>query len=145
MLPVLGSGWEEYDRNVMGEWYTYLVLAYGRDSAWRLADVAAKTASAGWGGDTYVFYDNPDSGLTALVWVSQWDTTTDADEFAQALLDYGSARWGDPTTASDGALAWQATTDGYVYIRQYGDKIVWLMTPTRDQQFAILNSLSGSL
>jgi hypothetical protein len=142
MLGKLGNGWEEVDRNVMGEWYTYLILAYGRDTSFQIDDETAKTAAEGWGGDTYVYYTNTNNDKFAFVWLSQWDTAADADEFYQASLTYGNARWGE-TTPSDGIASWHSTTDGFVTIRQSGDKVLWLMAPSKNLQTSILSSIPG--
>jgi hypothetical protein len=143
MLPVLGSGWTEVERNVMGEWYTYLILGSGRDTKFQMPDEQAKVASAGWGGDTYVYYNNPTTGKFAFVWVTQWDTTQDANEFANISLKYGTARWGIPTAGSKGANTWKSSADGLVYIQQTGDQVIWLMTPNDTIQTAVLKTLAG--
>jgi hypothetical protein len=142
LLNTLGNGWEEVDRNVMGEWYTYLILAYGRDASFQLDDETATTATEGWGGDTYVYYSNTNNNKFAYVWLSQWDTATDADEFYQASLTYGNARWG--TSSPDGsASTWHSPTDGFIYMAQSGNQVLWLMAPSKDLQTSILNSIPG--
>ena len=141
MLGRLGSGWEETERNVMGEWYTYLILAYGRDASFQLDDETALAATEGWGGDTYVYFDNPANSQFAFVWLSQCDTAADADEFYQASLTYGASRWGESASTDYGT--WQSTVDGFVTIRQSGDKVLWLMTPTKPLQSSILAAFPG--
>jgi len=142
LLNTLGNGWEEVDRNVMGEWYTYLILGNGRDASFQLDDETASTAAEGWGGDTYVYYNNPNNSKFAFVWLSQWDTTADADEFLQASLTYGAGRWG--ASSPDGAAStWHSTSDGFVYITRSGDQVLWLMAPSKADQKAILNTLPG--
>ncbi len=142
LLNTLGNGWEEVERNVMGEWYTYLILADGRDASFQLDDETAKTATEGWGGDTYIYYDNPNNSQFVFIWLSQWDTTADADEFFQASLTYGAGRWG--VSSPDGAAStWHSTADGFVYITCSGDQVLWLMAPSKADQKAILNTLPG--
>jgi hypothetical protein len=143
MLPVLGTGWTEVERNVMGEWYTYLILADGRGTSFQLPKEEAQTASAGWGGDTYVYYNNPDTSEFAFVWLTQWDTPQDADEFFKSSLNYGTDRWGVAKTSSSDSSAWQSSSDGQVYMRQVGDKVLWLMSPSAATQNALLNALPG--
>jgi hypothetical protein len=48
-----------------------------------LLDDGAEAAAAGWGGDSFRLWDV--GGGTALAWRSEWDTTRDAVEFAEAL------------------------------------------------------------
>ncbi len=141
LVNTLGNGWEETERNVMGEWYTYLILAYGRDASFQIDDETAKTAAEGWGGDTYVYYDNPANSQFTFVWLLQWDTAADADEFYQASLTYGTSRWGESASTDYGS--WQSTADGFVTIRQSGDKVLWLMAPSKADQTSILNTLPG--
>ena len=35
LSSTLGADWVEIERNVMGEWYTYLILAHGKDASFR--------------------------------------------------------------------------------------------------------------
>jgi hypothetical protein len=46
LLAVLGDGWSELDSNVMGEWYTYLILAKAVDAAQVIE--TAQTAADSW-------------------------------------------------------------------------------------------------
>ena len=44
LKPTLGDGWTELDSNVMGEWYTYLLLGKGRSQSFRLSEAQAHQA-----------------------------------------------------------------------------------------------------
>lgn len=144
LLPVLGSGWQEDDRNVMGEWYTYLILAYGRDPGFQLPDSDAKDASAGWGGDTYVYYSDPTSGDFALVWRTLWDSNNDAGQFWTASQTYGNDRWGQATSSTEDSMQWKTQNDGYVYMQRVGKYVVWTMSPSMKVQGDILSSLESA-
>jgi hypothetical protein len=124
----LGPGWAEYDRNSMGEWYTYLILAAGENSGTRLTEEVAKKASAGWGGDTYVFLLNDSSPDTAFVWLSTWDTKTDSNEFFAASREYGSKRWGNPQKQTNDSSTWQSGTDGTITMIQNGNNVLWAIS-----------------
>jgi hypothetical protein len=141
-LPTLGTGWKEVERNVMGEWYTYLILADGRNLTYQLPKQDAKDAAAGWGGDTYVYYNNPDSSRFVLVWVSQWDTTSDADQFFLTGRTYGNDRWGSSQTSSTSSVTWQTTDVGQMYMSESGSTVIWLMTPDLQTQQTILSALN---
>ncbi|MHC1604655.1 MAG: hypothetical protein ACXQTP_01605 [Candidatus Methanofastidiosia archaeon] len=67
------------DENVVGEALLQIILDEYLDNQ------MAKTASAGWAGDVYGYYENDDTYL--LIYVSQWDTLKDADEFFKAYYD----------------------------------------------------------
>lgn len=128
VLSALGDGWQELDRNVMGEWYTYLILAKGLDKAAQVKDATAKTAAEGWGGDTYVVEYNEQTGQTVLVLSSVWDTQKDADEFSAAFKDYATQRFGSSPNQQNGVLAWQYS-DGYSTFYQDSDHTVWILAP----------------
>ena len=144
LTKTLGKDWTELDRNVMGEWYTYLVLADGRDAKFRLPDQDAKDASAGWGGDTYVYCTDASTNQFALVWDSQWDTATDSDQFWQASRTYGNDRWGTAQTDTASAISWQSDTDGLITMRQSGKTVLWVMSPSEKIQQKLLNALGNS-
>ena len=128
----LGTGWSELDRNVMGEWYTYLILGKGRDSQFTMPDDASKAAAAGWGGDTYVFYAPENSEDYMFAWQSKWDSSTDANEFYDLSIDYGMARWGIPEKKADNQVTWSSDTDGMVTIRRTATDVLWLMGSQED-------------
>jgi hypothetical protein len=132
LLKTLGKNWREVDRNTMGEWYTYLLLADGRDASFRLEDQTAKDASAGWGGDAYIYYTNDSNDEFAMVWKSVWDTSADKEEFWQASQTYGQDRWGDPLQQGQDSISWNTTDDGYVTMVDTGSAVLWVMAPSAE-------------
>jgi hypothetical protein len=137
----LGSGWREVDNNVMGEWYTYLMLAKGRDPKFQLDDQTAKDAAAGWGGDRYAYFRNDSTNQFVMVWVSQWDTQTDSDEYWQASRTYGNDRWGTAQKDSKNVISWNSDTDGIITMEKSGDSVLWVMSPSTDVQAEVLDSV----
>jgi hypothetical protein len=129
VTAALGPGWSEYDRNAMGEWYTYLILSSGQEAKFRLADEDAKQASAGWGGDTYLFLLKENSTDTAFVWLSTWDSQKDSNEFFAASRDYGNARWGSAAKSSNTNVTWNSSVDGTATFIQNGKYVLWVMSP----------------
>lgn len=125
----LGTGWSEYDRNSMGEWYTYLILSSGYDTKFHLADEDAKKAAAGWGGDAYLFLFDENSTDTAFVWLSTWDSQQDSNEFYSACRDYGNARWGTATQSTSTRITWNSSVDGTATFIQNGKSVLWVMSP----------------
>lgn len=128
LLTVLGEGWTELDRNVVGEWYTYLILAKGRDVAFQMDDEVAKDAAAGWGGDTYVIYHNETSGQTVLVvdWV--WDSVGEAKQFADVFIDYAEARFGLEGEEQGSWRVWEAGEATNLFFAE-DDRSVWIYAP----------------
>ncbi len=145
-LPTLnasraGAGWREVDRNILGEWSTYLVLSSGVDKTYRLPDSQARLASAGWGGDSLVVYRQGSSQTGALVLKSSWDTAKDAGEFWQALQDYAKKRWGSPSQSQAGYQAWGSTPKGAVIIAQKDSATLLLIAPDGDTASKLLDQL----
>lgn len=129
---VLGENWKELDRNVMGEWYTYLILSSGSSSSFQMDDEDSKDAAAGWGGDTYVYYSPDDSTDYFFAWQSTWDSKTDTLEFFDLAVDYGMARWGIPDKKLDDQVTWTSTTDGKITISRNKTDVLWLMGSSQD-------------
>ena len=132
MLPdltdTLGEGWTELDRNVMGEWFTYLILAHASDPNFRVNDSVAMNAAEGWGGDTYLVYINEETEEIILVMVSTWDTPRDLDEFYEAFMQYAQKRWGEPFVDPVVGNAWQGS-DYYNSFYITGNFSTWILTP----------------
>jgi hypothetical protein len=100
LLGLLGEGWQEIERNVLGEWSAQLVL----DEHLLKAD--AVEAVEGWGGDYYLVYANEASGEKLLLLVIQWDTMRDAHEFYAAFQSYADIRFGTRVQTSTYSTNW---------------------------------------
>lgn len=124
LTGVLGEGWTEIDRGEIGEWYTSLVFSSGVDEKFQLDSSTAADASAGWGGDGYVYYDDSNSDSYVFAWLSAWDSAEDADEFFAGSNDYGKLRWGAPSVESGNTISWQGT----VSMNQNGDQVLWIVS-----------------
>ncbi len=123
--------WEEIDRGVLGEWYTYLILAKGLNESARLDDGQAKLAAEGWGGDAYVVYYNTDATETLMILRSTWDTPADADEFADSFRDYADGRFGTSSTDT-----WQGE-DGYHIFNHQANSTTWIFAPDAEIAAAV--------
>jgi hypothetical protein len=141
---VLGNGWQETDRNVMGEWSTYEILADGIDSTFRLPDDTAKTASAGWAGDSYLVYWNSATQQSVFVMRSRWETSQDTDEFWKAMSQYGQDRWGTPISSQSDRIDWQNTANGFVTLRRSNQDVIWLITPDAATADKIMGTIQSS-
>jgi hypothetical protein len=142
LLPALGSGWRETDRNMLGEMSDYLVLSQGERANYRLPDGQARKAAAGWGGDMLAVYSQDSTQEKAMAYRSRWDTSKDADEFWQALQDYSQARWGSPSRSQAGQQVWDQTTNGSVLIKRAGQEVLWIITPNPATTDQVLNSFT---
>lgn len=96
-LPAPHGATQVYSNN-LGEFETRILLAeYLND------DADATRAAAGWDGDRYVLVRTPRG--EGLAWLTVWDTPVDAAEFASAMGQAISKRFGDPAShaAANGA------------------------------------------
>lgn len=143
LLPLLGEGWTEIDRNVMGEWYSYLILAFGFEPDTRLDEESAKTATAGWGGDQYVYYQNSSTSNYVFYWNSTWESVTDAEEFFSSSKEYGSLRWGDAKDESSESVTWSVAGGVNVTVRYSGSDIFWLISDDLSAYQQVMTNLDG--
>ena len=92
--PLLGDGWKDLDVMTVGEIWLQLLLALRLDSN------AAARASTGWDGGIYRAWT--DGSHPAVVLRTMWDTTGDAQEFADAMrrwIGNGTGFVSDPVGA----------------------------------------------
>jgi len=139
LTPVLTS-YSKMDEGELGEWYTYLLLAYGRDASQRLPESDASRAAEGWGGDHYQIWYDSNQNTTVLILQTRWDDIQQAAEFAQAFARYGTLRWGVPSSQSDG-LYWTGTYNSEVAFFQDGAQTTWIIAPEQALMEALLNVL----
>ena len=128
LLSTLGTGWREVDRNTMGEWYTYLILADGDNTSARLSNSDAQTAAAGWGGDQYLVLHNDSANLTVFLMKTVWDTTNDASQFASSFQQYANARFGVKLTKRGDTSVW-SYSGGYSSLQLSGSTTIWISAP----------------
>lgn len=138
---ILDRNWEEIDRNVMGEWYSYLILAKGRTSQFMMDEEDSATAAAGWAGDTYVYYTPSDSNDYLFAWRSRWETGDDMNEFFNQSREYGLARWGTPSSNSSTVVSWESETEGSITMRRTDNDVLWLMSSSEADLQEALNLL----
>ncbi|MGB9896729.1 MAG: hypothetical protein ACPLTO_02385, partial [Thermanaerothrix sp.] len=126
LSPVL-TGYEPYDEGEIGEWYLYLILAYAEKQAWRLNENIAAQAAAGWGGDVYQVWRNPQNEGTLLLVNIRWDSENDAKEFYNAFRQYGIQRWGQPLSTATTTSRWQVSTAGQSILIRENSYTIWIL------------------
>ena len=117
LLPMLGDQWRELDSGVMGEWYTFLILARGRDPNARLDDTEAQIASDGWDGDIYIVYYNEQNETVLVIMHTDWESDNDARQFFDAFRKHSTARFGTPSISDNNRTSWthaEGVTDIYL-------------------------------
>ena len=133
LQPDLGESWQEIDRNVMGEWFTYLILAHGIEEKSQLNETRAKDASEGWGGDAYSVYFNQDQDSCVMILKTEWESSSQADEFVNAFQKYANGRFGRPEEKTPNSITWD-TSDGIHTLHFDGIFTTWIAAP--DMQLA---------
>jgi len=135
LLSLLGDQWQDLDTGVMGEWYTYLILAHGREPSARLDDIEAQIASEGWGGDVYhVFYDAQNDAVVMVMHTS-WESENDARQFYDAFRKHSTARFGSPASVETNWLRWKHA-NGVTDLSIQGQYTTWILAP--DEATALL-------
>ncbi len=133
-MPVpkaFGGGWQITADETLGEWRTYLLLSAGIDEAARLSDETAQKAAAGWGGDHYRVYSDPETGQSALVAQWVWDTPGDATEFQQAMNAYLDLRFRGSKLQVPDQTCWSASRQTTcLYTSENGT--LWVLAPSLD-------------
>ena len=124
VVDALGAGWREIEFNVLGEWFTQLVLAEYINSD------RSFEAAEGWGGDVYVALANDAQNTGALLLITQWDTLDDAQEAQSAFVEYGDLRFGVGLAAND-AWMWSSTEE-YALFEYSGLQTLLLFAPDED-------------
>jgi hypothetical protein len=129
LSEILGAGWEEYDQGVMGEWYTFLILAHGRDErAQQPVDDAAEAAK-GWGGDSYIVFYNPVEQTTVMVFSILWESTSEAEAFEEVFDTYAQDRFGPAEVEQHNYSSWVDGQDVHTFHID-GAQTTWILTPS---------------
>jgi hypothetical protein len=124
----VGSGWTLIKSDSLGEYMTYLLLAYGADNPAQLDSNTAAAAAVGWGGDHYLVFASADGERSLLAAEWTWDTDADASEFMAAMQAYLEKRFrGETATATAGKCWTMNDTSACIY--RAGKNILWISAP----------------
>jgi hypothetical protein len=124
VASALGANWKRVDYDVNGEWSYYLIL-----DEFLKSKAESKQAAAGWGGDRYAVYNEPQSGAVCITQLSAWDSEKDAQEFFDAYVKRTTARYNELTPsgptpeATAQRNAWQ-TAEGEVLMERRGSSVL---------------------
>ncbi len=133
---VLGKNWRLVSEETLGELQTAILLANlqpGEGTSVVTGAIvlpeAARNAAAGWDGDRYALWEDPETQQEVLVWRSAWDTPEDARAFSRALAKYEEERWDgifNGESPDDIALI---TSDVAARIRLNGQEVFYVQAP----------------
>lgn len=142
LVTVLGLAWEIIDQDVMGEWYTYLILAHGLDQDGRRNEKNAAKAAEGWGGDAYMVYYNSDRDDVVMVFQTLWETPKDAQEFVDSFKGYARDRFGRSVKNQSDFTAWQAADEFHaLYVDE--KTTTWISTPDPETTAAVWTAITS--
>jgi hypothetical protein len=126
LSPALGEGWQEVDRDVLGE---IGLLAWLMD---HLDYEAAAVGAAGWDGDEYTLWLDGQGGHVLVV-RSVWDAPGEAAQFFETFSDYLTRRaLGVPqlTLNEPGRRIWEYEGRATLLARA-GDHVLIVLAPNR--------------
>jgi hypothetical protein len=129
LTSTLGAPWKLIVSDALGEWRTYLLLSAGNDETARLSEETAQQAAAGWGGDHYEVYLNPQTAQTVLAAQWAWDTPEDAAEFKQAMSAYLDLRFRGVKADVPGQECWSAKGQVTCLYTSAEGSLLWLLGP----------------
>ena len=121
---VLGESWTLFYSGTGGEFLiqNYLDSHHGTREA--------SKASAGWGGDSFALYRDP-SARRLLIWVFQWDTNEDAEEFFDSYRELSDSEreWTD-SIEGDHYSRW-GSPSRWVHLQGTGDYVTLIIAPSQ--------------
>jgi hypothetical protein len=138
----LDDNWTEVINESIGEWITYLLLAFSAEPASQIPTDTAQRAASGWGGDQTQIYHNSRTNqfVVSIHWA--WDTIKDANQFYDALVDYIPLRFlGTEKVDHQTAECWQSTSESICVITSSGE-VTWLSAPDMDIMDSIISLYS---
>jgi len=128
VASLLDSNWRLLTHDTLGEWTTYLMLAYAADESAQVDLATADRAAKGWGGDTYqVFYnDGTDQAVLVADWA--WDTASDAGDFRTALKGMLTNRYRGAELPSARGRCWSVGDEASCVLGG-AREVVWILGP----------------
>jgi hypothetical protein len=146
---VLGQGWTLIDGDTLGEFDVELLLAEEEPqrvnrSPRQIRELLKQEhdPAAGSDGGRYGTWGN--GSQTAIVWVSRWDTDTDALEFERAMSRYDAGRWGTEALS----IPVRTVVDGDTWssrIVRSGTRVIYVLAPSPELAEAMLAAaISGN-
>jgi hypothetical protein len=131
LLPVLGDNWEQISSDSLGEFMSYLLLAYGADNLAQVPTADALTATAGWGGDHYVVYSSAATSQTVLAAEWAWDSDKDAAEFLASMTSYVDKRFRGGKIDQAGLTCWSMNAET-TCLYHTTKTTLWIVAPDMD-------------
>jgi hypothetical protein len=129
---VLGPGWAEWRRDVVGELFIRVYL-----EEW-LSSEEALIAGVGWDGDRLVFVVNDGADRYALVLRTTWDSASNAEEFFSLYLEFMRRAGAGPGLVSEPRREKWLGEHQLTYLSQLGSESLLLVASDEDTLDAVL-------
>jgi hypothetical protein len=124
----LGNTWTLIESDSLGEFMTYLLLAYGADNIAQISTETAKTATEGWGGDHYLVFASTQGDQLILAAEWAWDTTADATDFLAAMKTYLDKRFRGEKLSPAPGDCWTMNQQTACLFHA-GKNVLWVVAP----------------
>ncbi|MBE0410554.1 MAG: hypothetical protein IBX69_12570 [Anaerolineales bacterium] len=131
LIHSLGEGWSALDQGVLGEWYTFLILAHGHDTSVRLSETQAQSAVNGWAGDGFTVYYHDQNDTVAMVLKTEWENETEAIEFTESFIEFTTARYGQSNINPINIHAWE-TDQSYTLFHTAENTTLWIFASNEE-------------
>ena len=135
----LGEGWSLVNDDSLGEWMTYLMLAYNSDKAAQVDPRAAKVAATGWNGDHYQVFENKATRTQAMSAHWTFDTSPDVGEFSNIMKLMLETRNRGSRMEWSGRDCWQTNGQISCYFSS-GKQGLWLVGPDKNTIATLLSA-----
>lgn len=139
---ILGEEWEPLFKGPLGEWKTYLMLAYNPNPLLRIETETASRAAAGWNGDQAQIFSTSE-GTVAILFHWAWDTSGEQAQFESVLREYASRMVGG-LEAQFNNITCEVSTYQTSCILPSAEETIWVLAPDLDTASMILENYSFS-
>ena len=125
---LLPQEWALIVDDSLGEWDTYLLMAYNDYAGAKRPASEAALAAEGWSADKYQVYYNPEERqvFLSVYWV--WDTPDEAAQFYQSLEPSLSSRFGTADVDTQGSGDCWLYRQQKSCIQRDANKVYWLLS-----------------
>ena len=135
---VLPEEWELTYQGSLGEWKTFLLLAYQTNPLLRVDVETAREAAAGWNGDQTWLFTRPGSGsVAAHQWL--WDSQTDQQQFEEVLTNLAASRTGGVDAEILGQTC-SSSTNLVSCLVSRAEETIWILSPDTETAELVLGA-----
>jgi hypothetical protein len=135
----LDDEWRHITTGTLGELMTEMILGYNSNYLVQIDPIKASAAAAGWGGNSYQVYHQSKTNQSILVANWEWDNIDERNEFWEAMTDYLNRRFQGREVNDSEYTCWTKLNDHFSCIFRRKNNSLWIIAPTLDLIFKILD------